>query len=31
VEALPEYRTEKQDPGRRFMKQLRKRLKELGP
>ena len=31
VEALPEYRTEKQDPGRRFMKLLRKRLKEPGP
>jgi hypothetical protein len=28
VEAIPGYRTEKQDPGKGFMKQLRKRLKE---
>ena len=27
VEAVPGYRTEKSDPGKRFMKELRKRLK----
>jgi N-acetyl-anhydromuramyl-L-alanine amidase AmpD len=31
VEAIPQYRTEKSDPGPFFMQQLRKRLKEPGP
>ena len=31
VEALPEYRTEKSDPGPLFMEHLRKRLREAGP
>jgi len=31
VEAIPEYRTEKQDPGMRFMEHLRKRLREHEP
>lgn len=31
VEALPEYRTEKSDPGPFFMEQLRQRLKVSGP